>query len=121
MQVVNMSFGMEKMSESLRRAIYKAYRKGIVMLAAAGNKGIYGKVDFPARYPETIAVTATDKRGQIAAFSNHSRDVDVAAPGEDPLVVDQRWDEGNERDVHGRPSCGRHGGPAAVSEAGSYP
>src|SRR5690606_39441826 len=48
----------------------------------AGNKGIYGKVDFPARYPETIAVTATDKRGQIAAFSNHSRDVDVAAPGE---------------------------------------
>jgi subtilisin family serine protease len=98
MQVVNMSFGMEKMSESLRRAIYKAYRKGIVMLAAAGNKGIYGKVDFPARYPETIAVTATDKRGQIAAFSNHSRDVDVAAPGE---KIPSSWTNGGTREMSG--------------------
>lgn len=68
------------------------------MVAAVGNKGIYGKVDFPARYPETIAVTATDKRGQIAAFSNHSRDVDVAAPGE---KIPSSWTNGGTREMSG--------------------
>lgn len=98
MQVVNMSFGMEKMSESLRWAIQKAYRRGIIMVAAAGNKGIYGKVDFPARYPETIAITATDKRGQIASFSNYSQEVDVAAPGE---MIPSSWINGGVREISG--------------------
>ena len=36
---------------------------------------------FPAAYPEVIAVTAGDKRGNLAPYANHGNFVDVVAPG----------------------------------------
>ncbi|WP_124727981.1 S8 family peptidase [Staphylospora marina] len=82
MQVINMSFGMDKMSESLKQAIQIAHRRGIVMVAATGNLGLKGHVDFPARYPETIAVTSVSRNGTISTFSNTGKEVDLAAPGD---------------------------------------
>lgn len=98
MQVINMSFGMDKMSESLKYAIQKARSRGIVMVAAAGNQGTKGKLDFPARYPETIAVTATGKNNQLAAFSNIGREVSLAAPGD---KVVSAWNNGSTRELSG--------------------
>lgn len=98
MQVVNMSFGMDKMSESLKRAITKAHANGVVMIAAAGNKGTNGQIDFPARYPETIAVTATGKSDQLASFSNTGNGVQLAAPGD---KVVSSWINGGTRELSG--------------------
>ncbi|MFC7441349.1 S8 family peptidase [Laceyella putida] len=82
MQVINMSFGMEKLSESLRQAIMIAHRRGIVMVAATGNRGLASNIDFPARYPETIAVASVSRDGSLSHFSNIGKGVDIAAPGE---------------------------------------
>jgi subtilisin family serine protease len=40
-----------------------------------------GQVKFPARYPETIAVGATDAYGNVAYYSITGPQVDIVAPG----------------------------------------
>ncbi len=82
MHIVNMSFGMDKLSESLRQAIQVAHRRGILMVAATGNQGRKSHIDFPARYPETIAVTSFSENGKLSVFSNFGKGVDIAAPGD---------------------------------------
>ncbi len=43
---------------------------------------------YPARYPEVIAVAASDFDGYLAAFSNFDEQVDIMAPGNDILSAD---------------------------------
>ncbi len=81
-QVINIGFGSEIDNQSFREAILKTYAQGIVIVAPAGNKG-KNEVDFPARYPEVFAITATDKNDQLALFSNFGPEIDFAAPGVD--------------------------------------
>lgn len=85
MQIINMSFGMEKLSESLKNAIRIAYSKGITMVAATGNRGMNGHIDYPAKYEETIAVVSTSAKDMISSFSNRGTRMDLAAPGENIL------------------------------------
>ncbi len=78
--VINMSFGGGGDSRFLREAIRYAYKKGVVMVAAAGNENRNAAV-YPARYPEVIAVSATDAAGNKAPYSNFGAGVDISAPG----------------------------------------
>ncbi|SDC90558.1 Subtilase family protein [Melghirimyces thermohalophilus] len=80
--VVNMSFGMSNVSDSLRQAIQTAHRRGLTMVAAAGNQGVAGPTDYPARFEETIGVTSVSRNGTLSSFSNTGKGVDLAAPGE---------------------------------------
>lgn len=81
-QVINMSFGSGETSPSLIDIIRKAYGRGIVMVASAGNSGTKtDRIDYPARLPETIAVAATTRQNGIAQFSSRGPGVDIAAPG----------------------------------------
>lgn len=98
MQVVNMSFGMEKLSESLKQAIQIAHNKGIVMVAATGNQGFSNKIDYPARYPETISVASLSKNGDISVFSNMSKGVDIVAPGD---KIPSAWLNSSKREMSG--------------------
>lgn len=98
MQVINMSFGMDKLSDSLRLAIQIAHRKGIIMVAATGNKGHSSKVDYPARYPETIGVTSISKNGKLSSFSNLGKGVDIAAPGDN---IPSAWLNDSKREMSG--------------------
>lgn len=82
MHVANMSFGMEKVSESLRQAIQIAHRKGIVMVAATGNQSNSVQIDYPANYPETIGVGSVSSNGMLSKFSNIGKGTDLFAPGE---------------------------------------
>lgn len=83
-QVINMSFGMSQNAGILHEAIKRAYRRGIVMVAAAGNGGINANgIQYPARYEETISVAASTEENRIASFSSRGTGVDVAAPGVD--------------------------------------
>jgi subtilisin family serine protease len=42
-------------------------------------------VNYPARWPTTLAVGAVDRHGRVCPFSSRGDEVDIAAPGEDIL------------------------------------
>jgi serine protease len=78
--VINMSLGGGGESKLMQEAIDYAYKKGVVIVAAAGNSN-RNAAFYPARYPKVIAVSATSATGDKAPYSNYGAGVDVAAPG----------------------------------------
>ncbi|MBI5630962.1 MAG: S8 family peptidase [Elusimicrobia bacterium] len=83
-QVVNMSLGSPTESLALQKAVAYAKGRGVVIVAAAGNSGrTGGAVSYPAAYPETIAVAASNSEGALADFSSRGENTKVIAPGED--------------------------------------
>jgi Subtilase family len=84
-RVINMSFA-GPADPRLQDALAKANRKGIVLIAAAGNAGPNSPPLFPAADPNVIAVTATDIDDGLFPGANRGRHIAVAAPGVDVLV-----------------------------------
>ncbi len=84
-QIMGMSLGTEEDNAALRDAIRTVSQAGVLMVAAAGNKGY--RVLYPAAYPEVIAVASTDENDQRAWFSNMGPEVDLAAPGTNLLTT----------------------------------
>jgi subtilisin len=83
-QVVNMSFGSLEDNQSFRDAIIKVHQAGITLVASAGNNGEdSGLIEYPAMYPETIAVSAIDQNDLFASFSSFGPQIDLTAPGVD--------------------------------------
>jgi serine protease len=78
-QVINLSLGAPMKSDVVEKAVTHAYKKGVVVVAAAGNSG--RSVGYPAGYPGVIAVSATDKNDNIAWFSSRGPEVAIGAPG----------------------------------------
>lgn len=79
-KVINMSFGGPGTSGTLQAAVRHAYDRGVVLVASAGND--FGPVtNYPAAYPEVLAVGATDNLGRLTDFSTFGEWVDVSAPG----------------------------------------
>jgi subtilisin len=82
MQVVNMSFGSLEGNQSFHDAIIRAHQAGITMVASAGSNGEdSGLIEYPAFYPETIAVSAIDEYDNFASFSSYGPQIDLTAPG----------------------------------------
>jgi serine protease len=81
-KVINLSLGGPDPSETAKAAIDRAVAAGIVVVAAAGNDGTQG-VQYPAAYPNVIAVGATDLRKQRAFYSDYGPEISVVAPGGD--------------------------------------
>jgi len=81
--VINMSFGFGANSRALERAIRAAHKHNIIMVAAAGNSGGSDSVLYPAKYPEVIAVAASDNEDKAADFSSSGPEVNIIAPGVD--------------------------------------
>ena len=80
-KLISMSLGGGD-NQTLKAAVQSATRKGVLLIAAAGNDGD-STLNYPAAYPEVVSVAATDNRDQRASFSNANSDVEVAAPGVD--------------------------------------
>lgn len=80
-RLINMSFGMTTSSRAFQQAVKNACAKGAILVASAGNDG-KRVLDYPAHYPCTIAVGATNRRGDIAKFSNRTSRVHIYAPGQ---------------------------------------
>jgi thermitase len=78
--VINISIEMRESTSELREAVDYAWRKGAVIIAAAGNDGIESPV-YPACYENCIGVTAIQENGTLAPLANFGDWVDVAAPG----------------------------------------
>ena len=79
-QVVNMSVAGGD-NKVVRKAFRKARKKGLVLVAAAGNWGSATRAAYPAAYGDVIAVTALDKKREIYKKANSGAYIDFAAPG----------------------------------------
>lgn len=88
--VINMSLGGPLPSLVLKRAIDHAHKKGVVVVAAAGNGGRRAP-SYPAAYNHVIAVAATQYDKNTTFYSQWGKYVDIAAPGGNTRV-DQNGD-----------------------------
>lgn len=79
-KVINLSLGGSALVPLVRSAVQYAIGKGSILVAAAGNDSL-GTLSYPARYPEVIAVGATDSLDHVPVFSNYGENLDVVAPG----------------------------------------
>lgn len=81
-QIINVSFASEYYSSYIRDAVKYARAKGKLLFAGVGNSAAKGnKPQYPAAFPEAIAVAASDETGHAAKFSQHGDFVDLSAPG----------------------------------------
>jgi len=78
--VINMSLGGYYAIAALQTAIDRAVEQGIVVVAAMGNDGTNIKC-YPGACDNVISVSAVDKNGVVAEFSNYGSWGDVSAPG----------------------------------------
>jgi hypothetical protein len=84
-RVINMSFAGPQ-DPDVSRALAAAKKKGIVLVAAAGNAGPSSPPLYPAADPNVIAVTATDAQDRLFKAANRGRHVAIAAPGVEIMV-----------------------------------
>jgi serine protease len=89
-QVINMSLGGPLPSLVLSRSIKYAAKKGVTIVAAAGNGGKRAP-SYPAAYDNVIAVAATQFDKNTTFYSQWGKYVDIAAPGGNTRV-DQNGD-----------------------------
>ncbi len=88
-------------ASSLQEAINRARDRGISVVASAGNDLAHrGPPTLPADCAGVIAVAASDRLGQLAAYSRRGAAVDVTAPG---------------GSLHGTSLFGESVGPACAS------
>lgn len=86
--IINFSAGGQNF-DAVREACRRAYEAGVLVVAAAGNSGLAG-VEYPAAYPEVLAVGAVRFDANRAYYSNYSRNMVLAPGGE--IGVDQNGD-----------------------------
>ncbi|CAM5251718.1 MULTISPECIES: type VII secretion-associated serine protease mycosin [Streptomyces] len=74
-------------TSKLKDAVDYALGQKVVVVASAGNDGLGGnvKVTYPASYEGVLAVAASDRNNERAAFSQSGNFVGVSAPGVDMI------------------------------------
>lgn len=77
--IINLSLGSEKGFEAVNKAVQAAAAKNITVVCAAGNES--APVIYPAKLPETIAVSSLDSGDTFSYFSNFGPEIDFIAPG----------------------------------------
>lgn len=90
--VINLSLGTNQYDAALLTAINRAQTNGTLVVAASGNCALNdeefcntlaapGRMTYPALYPQTLAVGATDSSDERANYSSYGPQLDVVAPG----------------------------------------
>lgn len=87
-KVINMSLGFNARLGIRNDALIDpqldaAHASGITVVVASGNDRQRKNVSYPAIYPTTIAVGATDFRNNVTRYSNRGEGLDLVAPGGD--------------------------------------
>lgn len=84
--VINLSLGgapnATAGSAAQRAALQYARARNVLPFCSTGNDNFPG-IGFPARFPECVAVGATDWNDTRASYSNYSADIELSAPGGD--------------------------------------
>ncbi|QFT90662.1 Thermophilic serine proteinase precursor [Bacillus sp. THAF10] len=78
-EIINISIAGPK-SQAVQDAIQQALSKGVLVVAAAGNK-TSETVEYPAGFPGVLSVGASTASGALASFSNFGESVSVVAVG----------------------------------------
>jgi serine protease len=97
-QVINLSLEFEPGVTAgdipeLIGALDYAHRRGVLVVAAAGNEG-HAAIAFPAHAPNVVSVGATTEHGCLADYSNYGVGLTLVAPG-----------GGADADLPGDPNC----------------
>lgn len=87
-RVINISISGTSASSTLQSAVDYAWNKGAVIFAAAGNNSSSSPM-YPAACTNVVAVSASDKNGVFASFSNYGSWIDLSAPGNNILTTTQ--------------------------------
>ena len=66
----------------VRWAVRRAHANGRLLVASAGNEGVFTNRHFPSNLPEVVGVAAVDAWDRKADFSNYGNTVAISAPGE---------------------------------------
>ncbi len=80
--VINLSLGSRYSTAAEADAVRYAAALDVVVVAASGNSG-RNTVEYPAAYPEVIAVGAVGANGGVVSYSNGGSGLDIVAPGGD--------------------------------------
>lgn len=78
--VINMSIASATSTLLLADAVAYAIRKGVIVVAAAGNSGTSRRM-YPAAFPGVISVAATNETDRLYSWSSRGSWVTLAAPG----------------------------------------
>ena len=78
--IINMSFGSEAQSATVKAALDKAYAQGLILIAAAGNIAT-DSAFYPAAFENVIGVGAVSNDKKRSSFSNFGINLDLVAPG----------------------------------------
>jgi subtilisin family serine protease len=79
-KVINLSLGGPTSDTTLHSAIISAANAGVLIVAAAGNAGTAAP-QYPAAYPEVLAVAAVGPDAAPAPYSSFGPNVALRAPG----------------------------------------
>lgn len=89
-RVLNMSFGSDEFGPegdpAVRTAIDNAYEQGVLLVASAGNADS-SRPNYPAAYPNVLAVASTNGEDIKTGHSTFGNWVDIAAPGTDIVTT----------------------------------
>lgn len=80
--VINMSLGGGGRSQLMEDAVKYAQKKGVVIVAAAGNEN-RNKASYPAYYENVVSVASYGPTNKRAFYSNYGDGVRISAPGGD--------------------------------------
>lgn len=81
-QIINLSLGMDGRSPAVEWAIGRAVANDRLLVASAGNDGMFTNLHFPSSLPEVVGVAAVNAWDRKAEFSNFGNTVAISAPGE---------------------------------------
>ncbi len=95
--VISLSLGSTTSDPLVRQAVQAAIAKGSIIVAAAGNDGC-DCMNYPANYPEVVAVGASTNDGQLASFSSYGANLDITAPGVNLYTAD--WQPNNQTSAY---------------------
>jgi hypothetical protein len=84
--VINMSWGNYYPSRALDEILQYACKRDIILVAAIGNFGDSAKT-YPAAFPTTITVGASNSDDEVTDFSSYGSWMDLVAPGLDILSL----------------------------------
>lgn len=92
-RVLSMSWGSDTPSRFLAEAMDYADRRGLIVVASAGNEPT-GRPVYPAAYPSVLGVGALAPDGSPWTQSNHGSFVSITAPGYAHLPVGYQGEAG---------------------------
>lgn len=81
--VINLSLGGPEGSQVEAEAVRHAHSRGVVLVASSGNDADEepgAPVNFPAAFPEVVAVGASDFNDRRASYSNSGPELELTAP-----------------------------------------